>query len=56
MIAVQKSLKMKPRDAGIWEHVGVEKKTPTRPHSASFRQSILGRGRRSLFAKFLTHR
>lgn len=36
MIAVQKSLKMKPRDAGIWEHVGVEKKRPrahTQPHS-----------------------
>ncbi|PSQ74225.1 MAG: hypothetical protein BRD39_02295 [Bacteroidetes bacterium QH_9_64_21] len=56
--AVQKYLKTKPLGMGVWEYVGVEKiaYTPTLPCSTPFRQSILDRGRRTSFTKFLTHR
>ncbi|PSQ63443.1 MAG: hypothetical protein BRD27_00855 [Bacteroidetes bacterium QH_10_64_19] len=54
--AVQKYLKTKPLGMGVWEYAGMGEKTPIRQHSTPFRQSILDRGRRTSFTKFLTHR
>ncbi len=54
--AVQKFLKITPLGMGVWECVGVGERTPMLPHSAPFRQSILGRGGRIPLKKFLTHR